>query len=62
MTQRQDRPKPRDSALQRDAEAALSDVLLDQVSGGTDTTPSPPVSNTLKTKHDTVKNSISNIR
>ena len=40
MTQRQDRPKLKDPALQIDPDAALSDAGLDQVSGGTD--PAPP--------------------
>jgi hypothetical protein len=70
MTQRQDRTKPKTPALQPDAEAAptgaaLTDAALDRVSGGTDatsSTTSTSTSNLMKTKHDTVKNSISNIR
>jgi hypothetical protein len=38
----------------------LSTRELDEVAGGD--TASPAVSNIMKTKHDTVKNSISNIR
>jgi hypothetical protein len=64
MTQRQDRPKPKATALQPGVEGALTDAAVDQVSGGTDvtsTTPPASTSNNMKTKHDTVKNSISNI-
>jgi len=39
----------------------LSTQELDHVAGGQIATP-PAVSNIMKTKHDTVKNSISNIR
>ena len=61
MTQKQaQRPV---SPLKAETDDALSDTELGQVSGGTDATPSSTsVSTTLKTKHDTVKNSISNIR
>ncbi|HVO00601.1 MAG TPA: hypothetical protein VMT54_00280 [Candidatus Cybelea sp.] len=36
-------------------EGTIPEAALDEVSGGT-------VSNVMKTKHDTVKNSISNVR
>ena len=44
-----------------DRSDALTDTALDQVSGGTDPAPAT-TSNVMKTKHDTVKNSISNVR
>jgi hypothetical protein len=44
-------------------DGALSDTALEQVSGGTDPAPATTqTSNVLKTRHDTVKNAISNIR
>ena len=60
MTRPQNRSKPKTPALQRSDDAALPDAALEQVSGGTEAT-STTTSNVLKTKHDTVKNSISNI-
>ncbi|HVO00603.1 MAG TPA: hypothetical protein VMT54_00290 [Candidatus Cybelea sp.] len=41
---------------------ALPDAALEQVSGGGDMRPYTEVSNLLKTKRDTTKDSISNIR
>ena len=62
MKQPQDRPAlSKTLATQREPDGALSDKALDQVSGGTDPAP-PTTSNVMKTRHDTVKNSISNVR
>ena len=62
MIPKQDPPAPAQAkADPADPKGALSDADLDQVSGGTDPAPAS-TSNVLKTKHDTVKNSISNVR
>lgn len=63
MTQPSQRPAgaPAPSA-KIDQDGALSDTALEQVSGGTDATPTTTTSNVLKTRHDTAKNAISNIR
>jgi hypothetical protein len=53
-------PSPAET-LQTDINGALTDAALDQVSGGTEPAPAA-TSNVMKTKHDTVKNSISNVR
>ena len=62
MTQKQGQPRPTEpSSLKAEAGNALTDAALGKVSGGTD--PAPTTTSTvLKTKHDTAKNSISNIR
>ena len=62
MMRKQARPAAAPAtAVQADTNGALTDAALDQVSGGTDPAPAS-TSTVLKTKHDTVKNSISNIR
>ncbi len=61
MAQNPKTPTTNPPPTQRDD--ALSEAALDQVSGGTDPAPTTTsVSNVLKTKHDTAKNSISNVR
>jgi bacteriocin-like protein len=63
MTQHKQSNRTRESAPKLEADKTLSEAELDQVSGGTDPAPAmPATSNVMKTKHDTVKNSISNIR
>jgi hypothetical protein len=49
------------ASVKADRNDALADACLGQVSGGTGATPAA-TSTIMKTKHDTVKNSISNVR
>jgi hypothetical protein len=53
MAQHGEKPAPVQSKPKPKPTDALSDAALDQVTGGT---------GVMKSKHDTVKNSISNVR
>jgi len=61
VTKQTGKPAPDRPSAEVGNDGALPDSALDQVSGGTDPAPGT-TSNVMKTKHDTVKNSISNVR
>jgi hypothetical protein len=54
-------PKQSTATPKPEADGELSEAALDKISGGTDPAPAT-TSNVMKTKHDTVKNAISNVR
>ena len=62
MAQQPKHPAGLPASTKVDQDGALSDAALEQVAGGTDPAANTATSNIMKTKHDTVKNSISNVR
>jgi bacteriocin-like protein len=50
--------------VKRDANSEKRELTIDELNAvtGGDAKPCPPTSNVLKTRHDTVKNSINNVR
>jgi hypothetical protein len=62
MAQQPKHPAGPPASTKVDQDGALSDAALEQVSGGTEPMAATSTSNIMKTKHDTVKNSISNVR